>query len=66
MTDLTVAKRFYISLPDGIAEELENWASSEGNKPTTLAAFLVERAVRDRLERQQSVKASDKEGTYPS
>lgn len=63
MTDLTVAKRFYISLPDGIAEELENWASSEGNKPTTLAAFLVERAVRDRLERQQSVKASDKEGT---
>ena len=64
MTDLTVAKRFYISLPDGIAEELENWASSEGNKPTTLAAFLVERAIRDRIERQQSAKSSEQEGSH--
>ncbi|MEO0487943.1 MAG: hypothetical protein AAFZ49_00115 [Cyanobacteria bacterium J06659_2] len=53
-----VAKRFYISLPDGIAEQLEDWAASEGNKPTTLAAFLVERAVRERIERLE-VKVSD-------
>jgi len=51
-----VAKRFYISLPDGIAEKLEQWAISEGNKPTTLAAFLVERAIRDRIERLESVR----------
>lgn len=47
MTIKAVAKRFYISLPDGIADYLEKWAAKEGNKPTTLAAFLVERAVRD-------------------
>ena len=52
----TVAKRFYISLPDGIAEMLEEWATSEGNKPTTLAAFLVERAIRERQERIEAQK----------
>lgn len=52
--DQSVTKRLHISLPDGIADELEKWASSEGNKPTTLAAFLVERAVRERLERLES------------
>ncbi len=50
MTIKAVAKRFYISLPDGIADYLEKWAAKEGNKPTTLAAFLVERAVRDKLD----------------
>ncbi|MBD2261093.1 hypothetical protein H6G13_26345 [Pseudanabaena sp. FACHB-2040] len=51
-----MAKRFYISLPDGIADELARWADSEGNKPTTLAAFLVERAIRERLERIEQAK----------
>jgi hypothetical protein len=50
----SVTKRLHISLPDGIADELERWATSEGNKPTSLAAFLVERAVRERLERLES------------
>ncbi|WP_199306914.1 hypothetical protein [Pseudanabaena sp. FACHB-2040] len=56
MTEQNVAKRFYISLPDGIADELARWADSEGNKPTTLAAFLVERAIRERLERIEQAK----------
>jgi len=51
MTNQAVTKRLHISLPDGIADELERWARSEGNKPTSLAAFLVERAVRERIER---------------
>ncbi len=46
-----VAKRFYISLPDGIADYLKDWATSEGNSPTGLAGFLVERAVRDQMEK---------------
>ena len=54
MNQRTVTKRLHISLPDGIADELEKWAKSEGNKPTTLAAFLVERSVRDRLERLEA------------
>jgi hypothetical protein len=43
----SVSKRYFITLPDGIAEALERWAESERNKPSTLAAFLVEAAVRD-------------------
>jgi len=46
MTEL-VSKRYFITLPDGIADKLERWAESERNKPSTLAAFLVEAAVRD-------------------
>lgn len=42
-----VSKRYFITLPDGIADKLERWAESERNKPSTLAAFLVEVAVRD-------------------
>ena len=42
----TVSKRYNITLPDGVAEALERWAENEKNKPSTLAAFLVEVAVR--------------------
>jgi len=41
-----VSKRYNITLPDGVAKALEGWAESEENKPSTLAAFLVEMAVR--------------------
>jgi len=54
VTTKPVAKRFYISLPDGIAEYLEEWAAKEGNKPTTLAAFIVERTIRDRMDATES------------
>jgi hypothetical protein len=56
VTTKTVAKRFYISLPDGIAEYLEEWAAKEGNKPTTLAAFIVERTIRERMEATEGSK----------
>ncbi|MEO0986519.1 MAG: hypothetical protein AAFY20_13330 [Cyanobacteria bacterium J06639_14] len=42
-----VSKRYFITLPDGVANALERWAASESNKPSTLAAFLVEVAVRE-------------------
>ena len=41
-----VSKRYNITLPDGVAKALEGWAEREENKPSTLAAFLVEMAVR--------------------
>lgn len=41
-----VSKRYNITLPDGVAKALEGWAESEENKPSTLAAFLLETAVR--------------------
>ena len=46
-----VSKRYGIKLPDAIASALERLAASEGNKPTTLASFLVERSIRDLLEK---------------
>ena len=38
-----------ITLPDGIADALERWALSEGNKASTLAGFIVESEVRRAL-----------------
>ena len=46
----TVSKRYFITLPDGIARALEEWAAREDNKPTTLAAYLVEQAVRQAID----------------
>ena len=58
----SVSKRYFITLPDGIADALDQWAESERNKPSTLAAFLVERAVRDKLD-ADAIKAA---GELPS
>lgn len=38
-----------ITLPDGMGELLERWAEAESNKPSTLAAFLVEKEIREAL-----------------
>lgn len=43
-------KRIFLSLPSGILEALERWAESEGNRPTSLANWIVETAVRAAIE----------------
>lgn len=43
-------KRIFLSLPPGILEALERWAESEGNRPTSLANWIVETAVREAIE----------------
>lgn len=48
--DMSRNKRFNVTLPWGLGEALEVWARSEGNKPTTLASYLVEKAVREAIE----------------
>lgn len=51
MSDLSaVSKRFFVTLPDGIGEALDRWAKSEKNKPASLAAFLIEKAVREAMD----------------
>jgi hypothetical protein len=45
-----VSKRFFVTLPDGIGEALDRWAKSEKNKPASLAAFLIEKAVREAMD----------------
>ena len=46
-----MSKRFNLRLPDGVATGLEEWARKEGNKPSTLAAFLIEQAIRNAADR---------------
>ncbi len=40
--------RLSIALPDGLLRALERWAEAEGNKPTSLATFLLEKSIRIR------------------
>jgi hypothetical protein len=44
-------KRIFLSLPPAILDALERWAESEGNRPTSLANWIVETAVREALEK---------------
>lgn len=44
--DKTVSKRFTVTLPDAVFEDLEKWAGSEGRPTANLAAYLIEQAVR--------------------
>jgi hypothetical protein len=57
-----VSKRVFLTLPDGIADDLERWAASEKNKAATLAGFLVEEAVR-RAKEQGKIPPDD--GSFP-
>lgn len=42
--------RLSIALPDGLLRALERWAEAERNKPTSLATFLLEKAIREAIE----------------
>jgi hypothetical protein len=46
-------KRLATYLPDPVYEELEQWASQEKRSLSNLVAFLLEKAVSDRQERQK-------------
>ncbi len=49
-TAQTVSRRVFLTLPDGVADDLDRWAEAERNKAATLAGFIVERAVREAKE----------------
>ena len=46
----TVSRRVFLTLPDGVAEDLDRWAEAEGNKAASLAGFIVEKAIREARE----------------
>jgi len=52
-----------LSLPPGILEALERWAESEGNRPTSLANWIVETAVREAIESGKVPPSEEKERT---
>lgn len=51
-----MSKRIQVTLPDRLAEDLEQWASADGRAVANLCAFLLEQAVRQ----------AKKSGDYPS
>lgn len=55
-----MSKRFFVTLPDSIGEALDRWAESERNKPASLAAFLLERMVREAMD-QGRIPAAESE-----
>jgi hypothetical protein len=48
MNSIVLARnpRLSIALPEGMMEALERWAEAERNRPTSLATFLLEQAIR--------------------
>lgn len=51
-----MSKRIQVTLPDRLAEELEQWAGADGRAVANLCAFLLEQAVRQ----------AKQSGDYPS
>jgi hypothetical protein len=47
----TVSKRFTVTVPDLLFEELEDWAEQQGRPTANLAAFLIELGVKQAKEK---------------
>ena len=45
MTEPSVSKRVFLTLPDVVYQHLEDWANSQGRPVANLGAFIVEKAV---------------------
>ena len=45
MIEPAVSKRVFLTLPDVVYQNLEDWASSQGRPVANLGAFIVEKAV---------------------
>ncbi|MGB3403631.1 MAG: hypothetical protein WBA77_13165 [Microcoleaceae cyanobacterium] len=46
-----MSKRYYVTLPDALGDALERWAQAMGDKPASLAAFIVQKGIRDAQDR---------------
>jgi hypothetical protein len=49
--DKSVSKRINVTLPDSVADELEDWANAQGRSLANLAAFLLEIALKEAKEK---------------
>lgn len=45
LKQITMSKRLNITLPDGTAKLVEQWASQEGRSMSGLVTYLVQKAV---------------------
>ena len=44
---MQISKRFSVTLPDAVFEELEKLANEQGRTTANLAAFIVESGIRE-------------------
>ena len=59
-----VSKRVFITIPDAVFDDLEDWADQQGRANANLAAFLVETAVRKAKERGEfKPRSTNEKGT---
>ena len=59
MIDHAVSKRVFLTLPDVVYQDLEDWASSQGRPVANLGAFIVEKAV-EKAKSEGAFVSSDK------
>lgn len=52
--DEFVSKRINVTLPDSVADELEDWANAQGQSLANLVAFLLEMALKEAREKGES------------
>ena len=60
---IAVSRRIYVTVPDFVGTVLDKVAASEGNKPTTLAAFWLETRARELLDTGK-VSLNDADGEF--
>ena len=44
-----MTKRFHTTVPDMIGNIIERWSEHEGSRPSSLASFLLETVIREKL-----------------
>lgn len=42
-----VSRRYYITLPDSVGDDLEQWAEYQGRPTANLASYLIELGIRE-------------------
>jgi len=47
----TMMKRFTVTVPDSVYEDLERWANEQGRPTANLAALLIELGIRQAVDR---------------
>lgn len=54
-----MAKRVFATVPDAVAEELEQWANQQGRSLSNLVGYLLENSLRDAKEKGDFAKKTD-------
>lgn len=57
-----MSKRIYVTLPDTVHDDLENWSDYQGRPTANLASYLIELGIREAKERGEFKTHQQKQG----